>query len=258
MKAANETQRTSRPVLSFQPSDHPGELVIYTAATESHTCAIHHDRKAHGAHTAGSWFLTLRVAGGALGVRSRHRTLTIARRYAASVLAATTGPTHADLLAAAALVDAGWGHQAGDRLQGQPIVVIACGAAKLTHAAPAAELYTSGHFILMLRAAHRLADSQGGRVLVLSALHGLVELDTVLAPYDVKMGAAGCVTPDVLAGQLGVLGATSITTLLPRAYAAVLDHAAELAGVGDLIDMFADAPGIGYQRGVAARILNAA
>lgn len=252
-------QPAPRPALIFRPSDHPsGALVIYTATTDSHTCAIHHVDQAQGARTAGSWFLTLRIGGGALGVRSRHRTMTIARDYAASVLAATAGTTHADLLAAASLVDAGLDHQGRDRLPTQPIVVIACGAAKLDRPAPASELYTSGHFTLMLRAARRLADTQGGRVLVLSARYGLVELDTVLDPYDVKMGGAGCVTPEILAGQLVALGPSSITTLLPHAYAAALDHAAELAGGGDLIDLFADAPGIGYQRGVAAGILNAA
>lgn len=259
MKAPNVIQQLPpRPALNFRPSDHPsGALVIYTATTDSHTGAIHHDSKAHGARTAGSWFLTLRVAGGALGVRSRHRTMTIARDYAAAVLAATTGTTHADLLAAAALVDAGL-DQGSDRQPKQHVVVIACGAAKVAHPAPAAALYTSAHFSLMLRAARRMATAQGGRVLVLSALHGLVELDTVLDPYDVKMGAAGCVTAEVLAGQLVAIGPSAITTLLPHAYAATLDHAAELAGVGELIDLFADAPGIGYQRGVAARILNAA
>lgn len=44
--------------------------------------------------------------------------------------------------------------------KGGPVVVVACGAAKLDRRAPAAELYTSSHFGLMLRATRRVADQQ--------------------------------------------------------------------------------------------------
>ncbi|AGK86235.1 hypothetical protein DNAIII_0054 [Mycobacterium phage DNAIII] len=92
---------------------------------------------------------------------------------------------------------------------------------------------------------------------ILSALHGLVDPADVLAPYDVKMGDPGSIQPAAIADQLRRIRPTTITTLLPRAYAQALDVAAELAGAGDLVDLYADAPGIGYQRGVAARLVAA-
>lgn len=85
----------------------------------------------------------------------------------------------------------------------------------------------------MLKAARHVAAQRSGRVLILSALHGLVELDTQrkqIAPYDVKMGAPGSIAPAALANQLAAIAPSSITTLLPLAYAAALDEAAELVG----------------------------
>ena len=265
LRASELTRRPlARQALTFRPTEHPsGWLVIYTAATDRHVVELYQVEAAEGARNAGAWFLGIRVVGSVLKIRSRHRTMTIAREYAATVLAVATGPTHADLFAAVELIESGsiddeHCEEVDAAAAGQPLVVIACGAKKLEHAARAAELYTSGHFALMLKAARRIADTDGGRVVIMSALHGLVELDTFLAPYDLKMGEAGSVTAATLAGQLAAIAPSRITTLLPHAYAAVLDEAAELAGIGDLVDLFAEAPGIGYQRGVASRVLDAA
>jgi hypothetical protein len=43
-------------------------------------------------------------------------------------------------------------------------------------------------------------------VVVLSALHGLVPLDQVLEPYELRMGQPGSVTPARLAEQARALG----------------------------------------------------
>lgn len=255
--------------LSFRPICHPaGDLMVYTAITATHIVELYQVEHAEGGRTYGTWFLTIRVTGAILRTRSRHHTMTAAREFASAVLAEITGPTHPDLLTAFELVEersaagvAADGEvraDTGDPVTGTAIVVIACGAAKLDTTAPAGKLYTSEHFALMLRAARRVAEQQSGRVLILSALHGLVELDTELAPYDVKMGDAGSIASVDLAHQLAAIAPSTITTLLPRAYRAVLDEAARLAGAPDLIDLFAEAPGIGYQRGVAARLLSAA
>ncbi len=64
------------------------------------------------------------------------------------------------------------------------IGLISCSAQKLGHAAEARELYSSTMFRLSL--AH--AERHCAEVYVLSALHGLVELDTVLAPYNQRLG----------------------------------------------------------------------
>lgn len=61
-----------------------------------------------------------------------------------------------------------------------PIVVIQCGKAKLEHAAPARDLYVSQPF-KMARAA---VERDGRPWLILSARHGLISPDRILAPYD--------------------------------------------------------------------------
>lgn len=67
------------------------------------------------------------------------------------------------------------------------LIVVGCGDAKLAHAAPARELYTGSLFIDHLRLATRLARGADGRVVILSAKHGVLDLDTVIEPYDVTL-----------------------------------------------------------------------
>lgn len=62
--------------------------------------------------------------------------------------------------------------------------LVGCAAAKLKRPAPARDLYTSALF----RKAAAYAEANSDRWYVLSALHGLVDPDTVLAPYDVRLG----------------------------------------------------------------------
>lgn len=218
-----------------------------------------------------AWFLFAKVTGEILGTEVKLGTMAEAKAVAArfiDTVATTTvsgepGETVVGqaLFAAVKFVNTPVAEQAELELDvaapAEPVVVIACAAAKLATPAPAAELYTSANFTLMLRAARALADNQGGRVLILSALHGLLELDAVVEPYDVKMGDRGSIAVDVLAEQVAALNLGTVTTLLPHAYAARLDEAVALAGGGDLVDAFAEAPGIGYQRGVASAILRA-
>ncbi len=112
--------------------------------------------------------------------------------------------------------------------------VIPCGGGKLDRAAPARDLYTGQMFRHTLTNAERLAacdvaEGRGpARVLILSALYGLVELGTVLEPYDLKMGKPGSVTAEQLAEQalrLGIDWGSQVYALLPRAYLARLDEA---------------------------------
>jgi hypothetical protein len=65
----------------------------------------------------------------------------------------------------------------------KPLFVIACSGAKLDRAAPARELYTSQLF----RKARAYAELHGADWLILSALHGVVEPDRVIEPYDQRM-----------------------------------------------------------------------
>jgi len=125
-----------------------------------------------------------------------------------------------------------------DRFTGITMVV-PCSGAKLDHAAPARELYTGTMTQHTLAAAlHEVAQlDQPARVLILSALHGLVELDQVLEPYEMKMGAPGCVTVERLREQALALGMGwgpgelfedvpgEVYSMMPRAYYRVLYEA---------------------------------
>jgi hypothetical protein len=132
-----------------------------------------------------------------------------------------------------------------------PVVLIPCGAAKQAQDAPAGELYTGSYHRACRRAADALT-AQGGTVVVLSALYGLVPLDQVLAPYDLRMGQPGSVTPARLAEQargLGLDQAADVTVLGGAAYTAAAltvwpEAATPLAGLG----------GMGYQLQALAAI----
>ncbi|AER26381.1 hypothetical protein FIONNBHARTH_90 [Mycobacterium phage Fionnbharth] len=218
----------------------------------------------------GVWYLKATPLGQILGVELRFDTMRDARLAAARIDDAEVVEDQDDdepvVAAAAEVVEtpvvapAAAEQLALDLDPAAPaeVTVIACAAAKLDEPVPAAELYTSANFRLMLRAA-RAQAGPGGRVLILSALHGLLDLDTVVAPYNVKMGDAGCIGAAALAAQLRARGldvpGARITTLLPRAYAQRLAEAVALAGEAEQVDLFADAPGIGYQRAVASRLL---
>lgn len=138
--------------------------------------------------------------------------------------------------------------------------IIPCGGAKLAHSAKASELYASPNFRLALAAAQAEAEATTrdlgveARVLIMSALHGIVELDAELEPYDVKVGDADAIGPVALAASLvlaGVQEGDAIYAMLPRAYRELLEEAAEVP----VFDVYEAAPGIGFQRGVSASLL---
>lgn len=130
-------------------------------------------------------------------------------------------------------------------------MVVPCGAKKLAHAAPARELYCSGHFRMILAAAEAEAEACGGEVVILSAKHGLVDLDAVVEPYDLRMGAEGSVGPLTISAQAIVRGwadeDVEVFAFLPAAYFARLDEGLRPLGVWAQDVHEADA-GIGEQR----------
>ena len=98
------------------------------------------------------------------------------------------------------------------------VVIVACGGRKLDRPAPAGDLYTGSYHA----ACRRAAAARGGRVFILSALHGLLPLDRVVAPYEQRMGAPGAITARQVRDQavaLGIAGASRVTVLAGRAYA---------------------------------------
>lgn len=126
--------------------------------------------------------------------------------------------------------------------------IIPCCAPKLDGSHPAADLYTSSTFRMQLRAALNITDRD--HVLILSAKHGLLALDTIVESYDVKMGDAGSIDPVGIAAQAlghGIDWGHDVWAILPGTYFDRLD-----AGLR-MIDVYA-APvyegttGIGDQR----------
>ncbi|WP_369221359.1 DUF6884 domain-containing protein [Streptomyces sp. R39] len=78
------------------------------------------------------------------------------------------------------------------------LVVIPCGSRKLGSPARAADIYVGSYH----RACRRAADAlHPDRLLILSARHGLLDLDDVIEPYDTPHGAADAVTSQVLLEQ---------------------------------------------------------
>lgn len=152
------------------------------------------------------------------------------------------------------------------------IVIIPCAAAKVDHTAPARDLYDSANFRSTLRAATITAADIAAefgvttKVMILSAEHGLLDLDTEVAPYDTKMGNAGCIGTDALVDQLVALAPSAITSMLPGSYyrpvwAAVSfinEEGSDEDPWIDLMDTYEAAPGIGYQRGVASALVRIA
>jgi len=67
---------------------------------------------------------------------------------------------------------------------GHRIVLVACAATKLAHRAAARDLYCSPLFKLSLAYARSLKPDA---IFILSALHGLLELDTMVEPYNLTL-----------------------------------------------------------------------
>ena len=70
---------------------------------------------------------------------------------------------------------------------GAAVVLIACCGSKLDHAAPAGEIYRSMLFMKSWR--YALQRVPVDRIRILSALHGVLEPDRVIEPYDVTLNA---------------------------------------------------------------------
>ncbi|MFS4091679.1 DUF6884 domain-containing protein [Streptomyces sp. AF1A] len=83
------------------------------------------------------------------------------------------------------------------------LVVIPCGSRKLGRPARAADLYIGSYHRACRSAAEALRPD---RLLILSARHGLLDLDDVVEPYDTPHGAAEAVTAPVLVEQATARG----------------------------------------------------
>ncbi|MFI7608492.1 DUF6884 domain-containing protein [Micromonospora sp. NPDC049366] len=140
--------------------------------------------------------------------------------------------------------------------------VIPCGGEKLDHAAPARDLYRGSMFRHTLENTERCARmdieqlGKPARVLILSGKYGLVELDQVIEPYDLRMGARGSVTAATLAEQAAALGidwGAEVYALLPRPYLARLDEGLRTLDVF-VQDVYEGCGGNGDQRRVNVHV----
>jgi hypothetical protein len=76
---------------------------------------------------------------------------------------------------------------------------------------PAGELYTGSCHRAARRAAETLTQgARAGRVLILSARWGLVELDEQIAPYDLWAGEKGAVTSERIRRQAASSSASAL------------------------------------------------
>lgn len=147
------------------------------------------------------------------------------------------------------------------------LFVVPCGRAKLAQRAPARHLYTGSMFRWCLRVVEqeaRLTAAVGidASVLILSARHGLITPDTLIAPYDQVMADPTSIPASMLAQQVSTYLTTSdcdFYAFLPRAYGTRLQAAVNLLGHPDepatlVHDVYEAALGIGFQRKVIASI----
>jgi hypothetical protein len=118
----------------------------------------------------------------------------------------------------------------------KPLYLIACSNAKLDHTAPAAELYTGQAFRLAMAAAERA----GADVIILSALHGAVFPNLLIAPYDLSLSTMAADDRRQWAANvrhaLSEYHGRAITVLAGKHYAAAVEGwpnvSRPLAGLG--------------------------
>lgn len=133
-------------------------------------------------------------------------------------------------------------------------VIIPCSGKKADEACEAVDLYLGSFFSQVLDSARSLVDDE--HILILSAKHGLITLDTVIAPYDLKMGQRGSVGVDTLIEQaidLGIGVDDTVMTMLPKAYERQLNEAMTIVGPIPF-DVFEANMGIGDMKQTAKKI----
>ena len=134
------------------------------------------------------------------------------------------------------------------------IVIIPCGGAKLEKPASARNLYIGSMFRDQLNTALTMTTPENIRIL--SAKHGLIALDTIVEPYDLKMGQKTSVTSETLAHQLDEMLPKNetyiIDALLPKKYAAALEDAT----TDWITNHFDGCAGIGYQKAALKNLRN--
>lgn len=147
------------------------------------------------------------------------------------------------------------------RFDRRQVMIVPCGGAKVEEISAARDLYTGSAFREVLAAA--IAEVGEENVMILSAEHGLLELDAEVAPYDVKMGDADAIDRRDggfldLASQILSYGLdeADVFAMLPNKYLAILDQAMRFAADRPVAPVYEGLLGIGEQKAVAKILRN--
>lgn len=128
--------------------------------------------------------LTLIARQEAKGMREYGKLMAAGRvEEAAELLARIEQRAELDRAAASAIERHQEQQDARPWLDAITVALVSCGKSKASEPRPARELYTGGLF----RASYEWATRHADRVFILSAKHGLVEPEQVIAPYDHKL-----------------------------------------------------------------------
>lgn len=129
------------------------------------------------------------------------------------------------------------------------LLVVPCSKTKLEHATVARELYRGTLTRMGLTAAAVIERGHlNVSTAILSALHGITDLDAVVAPYDVTWGDTRAISATEIAAQLTAAGVQRVVALTPNRYTDALEAACEIAGV-ELVAALRGCRGIFEQRG---------
>ncbi|MEU8544529.1 DUF6884 domain-containing protein [Streptomyces sp. NPDC048717] len=141
-----------------------------------------------------------------------------------------------------ALTEDGW-QRARAEGAGRFRIVVGCGKSKQDRRVTAGEMYV-GTFHGSCRLAAEALLRGGGRLYILSAAHGILDLSTEIDPYDITVGDAGSVSADFVQAQVRARGIepAEVTVLAGSKYVALARQAwpnlqAPLAGAGGIGEM---------------------
>lgn len=99
------------------------------------------------------------------------------------------------------------------------LVIIPCGGAKESSARPAHLLYKGGYFKACLE--YALSLTTANNIRILSSRYGLLKLDQIVSPYEMRITDAGAISDQALRAQAeeqGLINETDVTIIAGKDY----------------------------------------
>jgi cytoplasmic iron level regulating protein YaaA (DUF328/UPF0246 family) len=124
-----------------------------------------------------------------------------------------------------------------------PIVIISCGAKKLTYQAKAKDIYIGPYFKMALGFA--LATTKLDRIFILSAKYGLIRATDVIEPYEMRITSIEAVKLSTVRRQaieLGIASEPNVLVVAGKDYNFIVKSV-----FPDSKNVVAGAKGMGYQ-----------